>query len=334
MSAGFLGLHALATPGVLLGKNAGFELATPVGLIIASAFAALSAIEFGPLASTRILRIAPFALGAVAAIFLAWGVVSLAKLPPLDAPLAQEQLDGWQLALAGVGIAFYVARGARLPPPLPAAQCPVRDRGHGRVRAARRGDDRDRVGAQLARVVVGMAPADARVVPPHRRDGAHASGTKSASARSTSTRRSPAPATSASLLARPERLHVVLGAARSGGRHGDAERVLRRDRAADGGERGEVHQIVGDELMVIFNKQGDTPDHPLRAARAALTLSAHGGSGRHARQWPRFRVGVNSGTAVAAVVGGATGHRKHGIVGDAVNIAARLEAPPRRRRPS
>ena len=38
------------------------------------------------------------------------------------------------------------------------------------------------------------------------------------------------------------------------------------------GERGEVHQIVGDEVMVIFNKQGDTPDHPVRAARAALTL--------------------------------------------------------------
>jgi Adenylate cyclase, family 3 (some proteins contain HAMP domain) len=107
VSAGFLGLPALAAPGVLVGKNAGFELATPIGLIIASAFAALSAIEFGPLASTRILRIAPFALGAVAAILVAWGVVSLAKLPPLDAPLAQEQLDGWQLALAGVGIAFY-----------------------------------------------------------------------------------------------------------------------------------------------------------------------------------------------------------------------------------
>src|ERR1051326_1546463 len=30
-SAGFLGLHALATPGVLLGKNSGFELATPGG---------------------------------------------------------------------------------------------------------------------------------------------------------------------------------------------------------------------------------------------------------------------------------------------------------------
>ena len=33
---------------------------------------------------------------------------------------------------------------------------------------------------------------------------------------------------------------------------------------------GEVHQIVGDEVMAIFNKQGDTPDHPERAARAAL----------------------------------------------------------------
>src|SRR5512134_1719417 len=47
-SSGFLGLHALATPGVLLaGPNAGFELATPVGLLIAGAFAAASALELG-----------------------------------------------------------------------------------------------------------------------------------------------------------------------------------------------------------------------------------------------------------------------------------------------
>src|SRR5205823_4717002 len=103
-SAGFLGLHALATPGVLLGKNAGFELATPVGLVIASAFAALSAVEFGPLGSARILRLAPAILTALAAAFATWGIVSLAKLPPLDAPLATEELDGWQLSLAGVGI--------------------------------------------------------------------------------------------------------------------------------------------------------------------------------------------------------------------------------------
>jgi adenylate cyclase len=43
-AAGFLGLHALATPGVLLEKRtAGFVLATPVGLLVAAIFAALSA---------------------------------------------------------------------------------------------------------------------------------------------------------------------------------------------------------------------------------------------------------------------------------------------------
>ena len=45
VSAAFLGLHALATPGVLLGPNAGFELATPVGLLLAAVFCALAAIE-------------------------------------------------------------------------------------------------------------------------------------------------------------------------------------------------------------------------------------------------------------------------------------------------
>ena len=146
-SAGFLGLHALATPGVLLGKNAGFELATPVGLVIASAFAALSARRVRAGRVRRILRLAPIALAGLAAALFVWGLVSLAKLPPLDAPLAQEQLDGWQLTLAGVGLAFYALAAARLSPALPPARCAFRDRRHGRVRPARGGDDRDRVGA-------------------------------------------------------------------------------------------------------------------------------------------------------------------------------------------
>src|SRR4029450_3153413 len=50
-SAGFLGLHALATPRVLLDSpNIGFAIATPVGLIIAWVFAAASAT---PLAGPR-----------------------------------------------------------------------------------------------------------------------------------------------------------------------------------------------------------------------------------------------------------------------------------------
>ncbi len=42
-------------------------------------------------------------------------------------------------------------------------------------------------------------------------------------------------------------------------------------------------------------------------------------------EWPRFRVGVNSGEVLAGVIGAASGHRKHGLVGDTVNLAARLE---------
>ena len=65
----------------------------------------------------------------------------------------------------------------------------------------------------------------------------------------------------------------------------------------------------------------------VQAARAALLLQqvARGVADDH-DDWPRFRVGVNSGEVHAGVVGGARGHRKHGIVGDVVNLASRLES--------
>ena len=45
-SAGFLGLHALATPGVPLDDmTAGFSLAARVGLLLAAGFAAISAVD-------------------------------------------------------------------------------------------------------------------------------------------------------------------------------------------------------------------------------------------------------------------------------------------------
>jgi class 3 adenylate cyclase len=90
---------------------------------------------------------------------------------------------------------------------------------------------------------------------------------------------------------------------------------------------GEVHQVVGDELMVIFNKAGDQPDHAALAARAAAVLQeAAADVARDHPDWPRFRCAVNSGEVLAGLVGGSRGHRKHGVVGDTVNLAARLEA--------
>src|SRR3954449_2357158 len=83
-SAGFLGLHALATPKVLLdGKNAGFVLATPVGLILAGALAAASAVEYRLETSLAIVRHGRLLLGGVLLVIAGWAAVSVGRLPPL-----------------------------------------------------------------------------------------------------------------------------------------------------------------------------------------------------------------------------------------------------------
>jgi adenylate cyclase len=108
-AAGFLGLHALATPGVLIGKNAGFELATPVGLALAGLFAAASGLRLMPRAAERVLRYAWLLVGGLSALMAGWAIVSLAEARPLAGELGTEELDGWQTALAAVGVVSYAA---------------------------------------------------------------------------------------------------------------------------------------------------------------------------------------------------------------------------------
>ncbi|MEU4690387.1 adenylate/guanylate cyclase domain-containing protein [Actinoplanes sp. NPDC023714] len=90
-------------------------------------------------------------------------------------------------------------------------------------------------------------------------------------------------------------------------------------------ENGTVVQFVGDALMALFNAPARQPDHAVRAARAALTLQAQvdriaaGCPG-----WPRFRVGINTGEALVGNIGGEA-LRNFNAMGDAVNVAARLE---------
>ncbi len=90
-SAGFLGLHALATPGVLVANsNLGFVIATPVGLLLASVLAAASALPLGGPRGQLVLRHAGALRIGLVLLLVAWGLASVLRVPPFateSAPL-------------------------------------------------------------------------------------------------------------------------------------------------------------------------------------------------------------------------------------------------------
>ena len=114
-SAGFLGLHALATPGVLLDSpNIGFAIATPVGLIIASGFAAASATPLAGPRSMDVLRHGRSLLCGLIALMVIWAVFSIAQLPPLDGPPPPREGGGILDVLSGIAVALYAFAAVRL----------------------------------------------------------------------------------------------------------------------------------------------------------------------------------------------------------------------------
>jgi class 3 adenylate cyclase len=325
VSAAFLGLHALATPGVLLGPNAGFELATPVGLLFAAGFSALAALELRRGQADAVLRFAPALLVGVGVVVAGWAAVSLAELPPLDAPLGAEQLDGWQLLLAAVGVAFFGLAA------------------YGFLRLYRRRRERFVLAMALAFVLLAEAMVViawavnwqlswwewhilmlgsflliafvARAEWHEERFSALYLDETLAGAREVSVVLADLSGyTSFTERHAPEEVAAMLNAY--------FENIIPLMEGAGG----EVHQIIGDELMVIFGKDEHVEDHAVRAARAGLVLQRVARRVREGHDdWPQFRVGVASGEVLAGVVGAARGHRKHGVVGDVVNLAARLE---------
>ncbi|MGH9024816.1 MAG: adenylate/guanylate cyclase domain-containing protein, partial [Acidimicrobiia bacterium] len=108
-AAGFLGLHALATPDVVLETgNAGFVLAVPFGLLLAAAFAAVSAIELSPPRAHAVVRAHRLLRTVLALLLIAWAAASLLELPPLDHTIDVEQARGELLAVAIAGAALYL----------------------------------------------------------------------------------------------------------------------------------------------------------------------------------------------------------------------------------
>ena len=91
--------------------------------------------------------------------------------------------------------------------------------------------------------------------------------------------------------------------------------------------RGHVDQFIGDGLLAVFGAPERTEDHADRAVQCAVEIARTVNSRRPGGF--RVGVGVNSGTVVVGSIGGA-GRLAFSVIGDAVNVASRVEEMTRR----
>ena len=326
-AAGFLGLHALATPGVLLEKRtAGFVLATPVGLLVAAVFAALSATRTVEAHGPAIVARGGLWFGGLLALMVVWAVLSLARVGPLDGATPPESGSAPLTVLAVVGIVLYGVAAARYGVLYTRLRAPI----------------------LLAVVTAFVLLAEAMVAVAFARNW-HASWwewhvlmlTAFALIAISAQRQMP-----------EERFSDLYLEATAAGKRDVS--VMFADLAgftafADGRDPravsemlnayfeaavpavvrhhgGEIDQLIGDAMMATFNTRGDQPDHARRAAAAALDVQRETAALATAHpDWPRFRIGVNTGEALVGILGAGEG-RSYTVVGDTVNVASRLQA--------
>lgn len=89
---------------------------------------------------------------------------------------------------------------------------------------------------------------------------------------------------------------------------------------------GHVDKYVGDGLLAVFGAPRRQADHADRALAAALEIAA--AIDEEFAGELSVGIGLNSGTVVAGNVGGA-GRLEFSVIGDAVNVAARVESATR-----
>ena len=92
-----------------------------------------------------------------------------------------------------------------------------------------------------------------------------------------------------------------------------------------GAHNGIVTQFQGDGVLATFNVPVEDARHAANAFRAARSILAAVAQREFAGERIAVRIGINTGALVAGNVGGG-GRQSYTVHGDAVNLAARLEA--------
>ena len=94
---------------------------------------------------------------------------------------------------------------------------------------------------------------------------------------------------------------------------------------------GTIDKFQGDAVMAVFGAPDPLPDHAERALRCAIAMQRRQAE-LNAKGWGdadvgnlHVGIGVNTGLVVAGAVGGG-GRLEYTVVGDAVNIASRLQS--------
>jgi adenylate cyclase len=328
-TGGFLGLHAIGTPGILFSQDlAGFKVAIPVGLLVASVFAAGSAfVDLRAGYAVWAMRHQRTMLRLVVAAMVVWFAYTVMKLPPLDRPSSEGATGSLLAIMAAGGTLIYGAAAARYyvvfrhePSLLPASviACFVL-LAEAMVGVAVTGERAWHASwwewhglIVLAFLLVAFAARrewrDERFrrlyLPGTRERAQDVSVLFSDLAGYTSFSERVAPTEMAAMVKAYFELAAPLIA-----RHG-----------------GEIEHFTGDGMLATFNTRGGQPDHARRAASAALDLQRGMAALANGHpDWPGLRVGVNSGAAIVRELGG-HGHVAYSVVGDSVNVGARLEA--------
>ena len=325
-AAGFLGLHALATPHMILDTaSAGFNSSTPVGIAVGSLFAVASTREVPSGRAAVEMRRARRWRVALLVLMGVWGLASLLRLPPFDAGPGPERGSWPILAATALAVVLFAVsaltyarlwwrRGGLLPAAMASAMVLLAE----------------------AMVAVTVAPnwhlswwewhllllAAFVLVAWGAQQSWHEE-------------RWAALYTADTLAGRREMSILfadLKGFTTFSEAHDPAEVTEMLNAyftvaipAVVERHGGTIDRLIGDAIMATFNRLGDQPDHARRAAQAGLALQAETARIADAHpDWPRFRVGINSGEVVVSVLG-SEGGRTHTVIGDTVNVASRIE---------